>query len=281
VQAINVVTEAGRAILFFAAAAVNATLFFWIWEEITELRLIYRRLAMIVLGALAVVSFYYGARWVCDKADETSRETTIRIAHDSATDVMTKVMYAELKKQEPKPIASQKPVQAREPQKPPPKTESFVFVVPGVWLNGNTWDFIVNHRGPDPSYHVEILFADLVKKKQVIGNRTSISPADINSYQAILNYDEIDPKGRGSIFAKQFLWTPPVADHEEYSIEITWRDGSVHQDLQIERVNEKWFWATQIKDRESGKALVNCKDKGFPRGGPPDNACFPAMTLPE
>src|SRR5437899_168637 len=28
---------------------------------------------------------------------------------------------------------------------------SFTFMVPGVWLDGKTWDFIVNHKGPKTS----------------------------------------------------------------------------------------------------------------------------------
>ncbi len=37
---------------------------------------------------------------------------------------------------------------------------SFVFLIPGAVLNGDTWDFVVNHRGPEAVYDVDILFED-------------------------------------------------------------------------------------------------------------------------
>jgi hypothetical protein len=50
---------------------------------------------------------------------------------------------------------------------------SFVFVVPGVWLNGDTWDFIINHRGPKTSYRTEILFVDQDRKDYVTHTQPS------------------------------------------------------------------------------------------------------------
>jgi len=147
-----------------------------------------------------------------------------------------------------------------------------------VWLNSSTWDFLVTRRGPDAIFNVEFLFVDTVKQKQVVAGRTSITPADINSYQSILNFPELDAHGYGSVFATQFLWTPPDADHEHYDITVSWRDGSVNEDLGIERVNGKVFWAMSIKDRVSGKVLVDCKDKGFPVGEPKQHGCFPEMA---
>ena len=171
--------------------------------------------------------------------------------------------------------------------KPLSKVVSFVYLVPGVWVGHGpdypkmvSWDFIVNHRGPEPSYNVEILFVDEVKRDRVVHGKTSLTPAEVDSYQLVLKYPEIDPKGRGSIFAKQFIWTPPEPDHERYSFDITWRDGGVHQDLQVERAFGSWFWATQIRDRESAHVIVDCKDKGFPYGERRGKACFPEMTMP-
>jgi hypothetical protein len=160
-------------------------------------------------------------------------------------------------------------------------SKSFPFVVPGVWIVTGAWDFIVNHRGGETSFNVEIVLTDVVKRKQVLAKVTDVlTPEQLNSYQFTIKYPEIDPNGRGSLYAKQFQWAPPDAEHENYSIEINWRDGSVHQDLQIEKVGDRWFWATQIRDRETGQMLVNCKDDGFPYGPPGNRPCFPEMARP-
>ncbi len=157
---------------------------------------------------------------------------------------------------------------------------SFVYLSPGPWIVTGSWDLIVNHRGPQPSYNVEILFVDQVRREQVLSAlKTSLTQADLDSYQFLRKFPEVDPKGRGSVFATQLIWSPPVPDHERYAIEITWRDGRVHQDLQIERVEDKWFWATQITDSETKRVLVNCKDKGFPYGPAGDKPCFPEMAM--
>ena len=157
---------------------------------------------------------------------------------------------------------------------------SFVFMVPGVVLNGNSWDFLINHRGPKTSESVQILFVDQDKQSEVLRSHSSLSGADLDSYQRLITYPQINPMGRGQIFAQQFIWTPPVFDHEHYTIEITAKDRSIHQDIQIERVQGKWLWATQVKDRETGKQLLNCKDDGFPYGDQAPVRCFPEMTEP-
>ena len=54
----------------------------------------------------------------------------------------------------------------------------------------------------------------------------------------------------------------------------------MQQDLQIERVNDKWFYAMHVKDREGGKVLLNCKDKGFPYGEHREEPCFPSVIMP-
>jgi Putative DNA-binding domain len=162
------------------------------------------------------------------------------------------------------------------------RTKSFPFVVPGVWLTTGAWDFIVNHRGPEPSFNVEIVFTDIVKREQILSKSpTFLTPEQMNSYVFTIKYPEIDPYGLGSLFAKQFQWAAPQPGHEKYAIEINWRDGSVHQELQIERVGKKWFWASQVTDRVTKTFLVNCKDKGFPYGPAGQKPCFPEMTNPE
>jgi hypothetical protein len=280
VQAANVLEGLTSAIWWFTVAAIDATLFFWLWEEIAERVVSHRRAALILMGAIVIVFYYRGVHWANATAAKASLESQIKDERDGLQDYIQKQMYnALIKKQngsQPTPLVGNRtasPVVETAP--------SFTFVVPGVVINGNGWDFIVNHRGKDPSFNVEILFIDDVKKDQVLKGKTSLTVEDINSYENILRFPEIDPRGRGSIFATQFFWTPPVFEHEKYTVEITSREGSVHQQLQVEQLSGKWFWATQITDGESGKMLVNCKDKGFPYGPPQNKACFPEMLQPE
>jgi hypothetical protein len=158
---------------------------------------------------------------------------------------------------------------------------SFVFVSPGVVLNGNSWDFFINHRGPRGSESVQILFVDKDKRQKVLNrNSPTLSREDINSYQQLLQFPEVNPRNRGDIFGKQFIWIPPVIDHEHYEIEITAKDRVAHQELQIERVNGEWVWATQITDRESGKRLLGCSDTHFPYGDKAAIKCFPEFSQP-
>jgi hypothetical protein len=240
---------------------------FWIWERASRWHVALRTGTVVI--AFCVYSYLIGGQIV--------RE--YRAEHRAAA---TKQPPDTRKSEQPKPQPPEKlPSEPVASAKPKPHPANFVYIVPGVWIVTGGWDFVVNHRGPEPSFNVEILLVDEVKQKQVLAQgKTLLTQSDLDSYRLLLKYPEIDPKGRGSVYATQLLWTPPIADHERYAIEITWRDGSVHQDLQIERIDDKWFWATQIKDRETKKTLVNCKDKGFPYGPPGDKPCFPAMALP-
>jgi len=158
---------------------------------------------------------------------------------------------------------------------------SFVFVAPAVWLNDSTWDFIVNHRGPKTSATVQILFIDEDRQNYLAVTQKSLSSADINSYQTLMSYPEINPMGRGSIFAQQFMWKPFTANHSHFSAEITWRDGGVHQEIEIARVQEKWAYAVRVLDRDTKAKLIWCSDKDFPSASSePMPPCFPAVTQP-
>ena len=154
---------------------------------------------------------------------------------------------------------------------------SFVFMAPGVVLNGDTWDFITNHRGPKSSFNVQILFMDEDRKNYLTRTKTSLTPDDINSEQALWALPEVNPLGRGNIFAQQLIWKPFNLSFSHFTAEITWRDGSVHEELQIARVQDKWQYAMRVNDRESGKRLIWCRDKDFPSNEtlPP---CFPDVV---
>ncbi|MGH9757729.1 MAG: hypothetical protein ACRD4M_08325 [Candidatus Acidiferrales bacterium] len=159
---------------------------------------------------------------------------------------------------------------------------SFTFLVPAVVVNGNSWDFIVNHRGPKSSKSVQILFIDDDRRKAILtAHPQGLAPQDIESYQKILTYPEVDPDGRGQIFALQFIWTPLVLDHEHYTFEITDSEHwNIHQEVEVERVRGKWFWATQITDSENRRQLLNCRDVGFPYGSGTPIPCFPKVNDP-
>ncbi len=154
---------------------------------------------------------------------------------------------------------------------------SFVFVIPGVLLNGDTWDFIVNHRGPKTGYNAQILFVDDDRLEYLRRTTKTLSPQDLNSYQLLLSLPEVNPKGRGTIFAKQFQWKPFSLANSHFTAEITWRDGAAHEEIHIVRVQDKWKYAISLNDRETGKSLVHCKDDGFPslESLP---ACFPGIN---
>jgi hypothetical protein len=156
---------------------------------------------------------------------------------------------------------------------------TFVFVNPGVWLNGNSWDFVMNHRGPKTSFDVDVLFQDSDKVEALKQQSEQLSPSDIAGSEHQLHFDEINPKGRGSLFALQFIWQPFSPNLGHYSIEITTRDGHEHQELEIARVDGKWLYETRVKDAESGDVLLDCKDLGFPaeerQGRKP---CFPSIS---
>jgi len=168
----------------------------------------------------------------------------------------------------------------------PPAPPSYVFLAPGVWVGTKPgypatggWDFIVSHRGPQTSFNVEILFVDEVKMKMVLQPaKTSLSTDELNSYQSLLRYPEIDAYGRGEIFAKQFIWEPPNPDHEHFRVDITWRDGTIHEELFIERVTGKFYYSMNVKDRNTGAMLFDCKDDGFPFGAPKKERCFPSVA---
>jgi len=166
---------------------------------------------------------------------------------------------------------------------PRPPRPSFTYVAPGVVaVNLDAWDFLVRHKGPKTNESVEILFTDEVRAKQVAEEYKKsgaiLSTEDIASYERILNYPAVNPHCRGRIFADQFIWRSPTPDHERFAIEVTSEEMTVHEDLGIERVGDKWYISAVITDAETKEVLLRCKDHGFPGAKSTDEACFPAIT---
>ncbi len=154
---------------------------------------------------------------------------------------------------------------------------SFTLVTPGPIFNQDTWDFIINHRGAKTSFAAQILFVDNDKLDSLRGTQKEVSSADISSYQLLLQVPEVNPSGYGSIFAKQFQWKPFQLENGHFSIEITWRDGAVHEDVGIAKINNQWKDAISVVEKKTGKILYNCKDEGYPSAGSLP-ACFPAIA---
>lgn len=159
---------------------------------------------------------------------------------------------------------------------------SFVFLFPGAVMNGGTWDFIVNQRGPETLYAVEFLFIDEDKAAE-LRKRKEITPSDLASMQQSFRFPEVNPKGRGSIFARQFLWKPSSFEHEHFSVEITTRNARFHEDMRIEKASGKWLEGITVKDAEKNKILLVRGDDGFPHASSSHEKlprCFPEITLP-
>jgi hypothetical protein len=154
---------------------------------------------------------------------------------------------------------------------------SYVFIHPGIWSLDGRWDLLVNHRGPKTSYGVQILFVDEDRLEVLRHSNQSLSLADVDSYQTMFSIPEVNPKGHGTIFAKQFFWRPFSPEKSHFTSEITWRDGRVHEDIRIVRVQGKWAYAMSVKDPETGTRLFDCKDANFPslEALP---SCFPSIN---
>jgi hypothetical protein len=102
---------------------------------------------------------------------------------------------------------------------------SFIFVTPAFWIPGDTWDFLINHRGPKTSYSPQILFVDKDRQDYMRHTQPSLSIADINAIQILLSFPDVNPRGHGSIFAHQFRWKLFAPAHAHFDVDITWRDG--------------------------------------------------------
>jgi hypothetical protein len=165
------------------------------------------------------------------------------------------------------------------------KARSFAYVAPGSLgfdMGGDgvklIWDFVIMPVGFEPSYNVEILFVDEARYRAVTTAKRGRSAADVNSYQVLLKYPEIDGHGRGLEFRQPFMWrNAPDPDHQRYRAVITWRDENLLEHLRIDRLTnsgddrphtsmDEWVWSMDLQDRETGEILVDCRNKGLGLG---------------
>jgi hypothetical protein len=141
---------------------------------------------------------------------------------------------------------------------------SFVLVSPLVWYTQGAWYFGFTHRGPKTCFSTKVLFTDEDSREHLV-RTNQLSAQNISSFQTSLWVGEVNPKGHNLMFgAPNITWTPfsPLSSH--FTAEVTWRDGGLHEDIRIARVNNEWQYSIYAKDHDTGKILMSCRDKNFP-----------------
>jgi hypothetical protein len=142
-------------------------------------------------------------------------------------------------------------------------TPTFLLIAPGVWLTGPVpqWYFLVQHRGPENAFHVQIIFQDLDRTEKT-RRQPVATPEGIRQEVQQFEFPEIDA-GPGFGVPPHFLWSPLDPDHEHFSAVIGHRGGRVSQDLRIEHIGGKWQYALRVETPQH-KKLYECRDPNFP-----------------
>jgi hypothetical protein len=160
-----------------------------------------------------------------------------------------------------------------------PILPSFVLVSPGPLVNFDSWDFIIAHKGNDKVESIDVQFIDLDKLNSIRKTQTSAAP---NEYSVFLHLDQLYPKGKGSLFAKQFIWRPFSLEHGHYTVNISTSTGRFYEELYIEKVADKWKYAAKVKDIDTKQVRLACRDKLFPVSVASDikanQKCWPNMV---
>ncbi len=141
---------------------------------------------------------------------------------------------------------------------------SFIYVTPGIRTADGRWDFIIGHRGPDPVNTIQVFFRDQDWLKHVAASGEPLPVS--NDHEQLLTFQEIDPAGRGTVFARQFLMAPFDPDYSHFTADITTRAMDYGEDIYIANVEGKWFFAMTTRQRGTTHKLFECKDAGFPDG---------------
>jgi hypothetical protein len=127
-----------------------------------------------------------------------------------------------------------RPVLAEYRHEHPPA--NFAFIVPGVVLYGPQkvgWLFLINRRGLDTLFNVEIYFRDMDLVNSWTG-RKSLNEEEVRSSEVILKYPEIDP-GVGVGFAREFQWAPYNLEHSHFWTRISFRGGRIDEEFRVEK----------------------------------------------
>ena len=135
----------------------------------------------------------------------------------------------------------------------------YVFVAPGVVLNGYTWLFIVNHRGRGSVFNVKIWFEDMDLRNAGVHDH---NPVLLERSAQMFEFPEV---GGNEMFATRFLWKPPTLEHNHFEMRITARDGlTLNESVLIERVEGNYQYAIALDDLGGSRSLLLCRDPGFP-----------------
>jgi len=282
-QALNPLLRAPAAICWFAAAGINAVLLFWAWEVLTEFSRRNRILALLLLCLVILLFVVRAMRVAAEAAEQAAESTENEIGRQISQKFTEDNLLAGLKSQKtPRPptvaAATSKPVTPAAQPTVKAKAPSFAYIVPGVWLNKSTSDFIVRHYGPDPVNNIELVFNDV--DRQTFGAQTNHS-FSLNELGTTLHFPEIDPIE--GFWAKQFLWTPLNPDNENYWVVQTSREGRFVEPLKIvgkDRAN--WQYAMKVTDELNHKTAIHCRDPKFPISEEfPENLpkYFPDLTV--
>ncbi len=152
---------------------------------------------------------------------------------------------------------------------------SFPYIMPGPLFDPGQpsafWDFLVVARGRKPIYNLAVSFQDMDQTaivKKALGQRASPSEADrlLKTEFATFNYAELDPNtaGGNDNQAAQFYWRPGRLDDEHFNILLVHRAGTLRELLQVKNIAGRWQIAMRLTDERTHKALIECRDSGFP-----------------
>lgn len=160
------------------------------------------------------------------------------------------------------------PLPAAPPTTPP--QPSFAFVTPGVVLKqqgGDRWLMVVNHRGSEPVFNVDIELTDVPRQEAA---KRANDANGVAASSAVIHFPEIDQDGRGKVFAPQFPWKPFDWRHQHYVFNIATRGGQFSEDVYVERSERGWPSAMRVVDAENNRVVLTCRDADLPSGVAPD-----------
>lgn len=86
-QAVDVLNPR-EPILWFTAAAITATLLFWVWEEILEVSRTHRLLFIAVAGILIVLALHHEVTWAMAAAEDAAKKIEIDEARNCKNEVV-------------------------------------------------------------------------------------------------------------------------------------------------------------------------------------------------
>jgi len=170
----------------------------------------------------------------------------------------------------------------RTPQLARKASSSFVLVSPGVIVNNDSWDFFVIHKGSQKVESIDLMFVDADKLDRLQKTTTPGVVVLPQEYSVFLHIDQMFPKGRGSLFAKQFIWKPFNLEHGHYRADISASTGRFHEDIFVEKVANNWKYAAKVTDTDTHDIRFVCRDNSFPVSVAPEivakGKCWPEIS---